>query len=332
MLYCCRILLLLCCSTSVLYSATIINVRAVLQGPCDRESDSMITALQQTMSLPATDPYGTGIHTEVFPENTVDWVLLELRTAPTTLATFRQAALLRSDGIITDVNGALPAFDGAVLPSGAYYIVVRHRNHLAVMSAAPVALSATTPLYDFTTGNEKVYVQFGTEYGGLIQLSQSVWAIPAGDVDSSGVITPVDAVRTKSSSGYLGYGIADVSLDGVVNAVDRVIVRDNMYRYSSVPGIIPKEHNNSPLQLLSLAPLPVSAGEKCTAEFSLDRAATVRIELIDINGRSVIVQEKWLLTGCHSFDVPREILATGTYYLVFTTENYTESRRLLVVR
>lgn len=324
-------LLLLCCQAIVLHSATVVNLRVVLQGPYS--AGNMITALQLTASLPATDPYGTGVRAEVFPANTVDWMLVEFRTAPAAPATFRQAVLLRNDGTITDINGALPTFDEVVLPSGAYYIVVRHRNHLAVMSAVPVLLSASTPLYDFTTGNEKVYLQFGAEYGGLIQLQPTAWAIPAGDVDSNGMITELDRDKAKDSSGSLGYVITDVSLDGIVNAVDRILTRDNIYRYSSVPDLPPTtDHSSSPLRILSVAPVPVAANEQCSAEFSLSRPAEVRVELIDMNGRSILLQEGSLYTGCYSLEIPHQALASGMYYLVFTAEQYQETRRLLVVQ
>lgn len=331
------LLFLFCCQAIVLHSATVVNLRAILQGPyIDRMVSpigKMSTALQITASLPSADPYGTGVYTENLPENTVDWLLLEFRTAPAAPATFRQAVLLRNDGTITDVNGALPAFEEADLPSGAYYIIVRHRNHLAVMSAAPVLLSASAPLYDFTTGNEKVYLQFGAEYGGLIQVDTSVWAIPAGDVDSNGVITITDTYRAKDSLGILGYVITDVSLDEVTNAVDRVLIRNNFYRYSSVPDIPPAtDHSRSPLNILSVAPVPVAASEQCSAEFSLSRPAEVRIELIDMTGKSILLQEGSLYTGCYSLEIPHQALAPGMYYVVFTAEQHQEIRRLLVIQ
>jgi hypothetical protein len=292
----------------------------------------MATALQVTRFLPATDPYGTSVHADVFPDNTVDWIVLEFRTAPMEPAVFRQAALLRNDGIIIDTSGQLPVFDESLLPPGSYYIVLRHRNHLAVMSARPIALSATTPLYDFTTGNEKIYVPSGSPYGGLIQLSPSVWAIPTGDVDSNGIITMLDMAKTKAASGNIGYVTADLSLDGVINGVDRVLARNNVYRFSSVPNLVPPEHKNSPLRVLSLAPVPAFAGEPCRVEFSLDWPTAVRITIVDINGRSVIVQEGWLGTGCHAVELPGHKLATGVYYLNLTADKYTETRRLPVVQ
>ena len=67
-----------------------------------------------------------------------------------------RAAFIKSDGTIVDVDGTSPVeFSGAA--SGDYYVVVRHRNHLAVMSAGVVALSAASTAYDFTTGTDKYY-------------------------------------------------------------------------------------------------------------------------------------------------------------------------------
>jgi hypothetical protein len=49
-------------------------------------------------------------------------------------------------------------------PEGNYYIVIKHRNHLAVMSANAVSLNGTSStLYDFTTGSDKFYGNGGAK-------------------------------------------------------------------------------------------------------------------------------------------------------------------------
>ncbi len=65
--------------------------------------------------------------------DTIDWVLLELRseTNPSEIIQSRSVFVLL-DGKIVDING-----DDLVLfeaPEGKYYIVIKHRNHLSVMS------------------------------------------------------------------------------------------------------------------------------------------------------------------------------------------------------
>ena len=61
-----------------------------------------------------------------------------------------RAAFIKSDGTIVDIDGTSPVtFTG--LPAGNYYMVVRHRNHLAIMTAAAIPLSSSSELYNFTT-------------------------------------------------------------------------------------------------------------------------------------------------------------------------------------
>ena len=70
----------------------------------------------------------------------MDWILVQLRTGTAaSTAVQTRAAFLMSDGSIHDIDGSNRVnFIG--LSSGSYYIVVIHRNHLAVMSHDPVSL------------------------------------------------------------------------------------------------------------------------------------------------------------------------------------------------
>lgn len=81
----------------------------------------------------------------------VDWVFVELRDpmdSTTVLAT--RSAMVQRDGDIVDMDGTSALVFSQSGP-GNYYVAVRHRNHLGVMTAAPIALSATpSALLDFT--------------------------------------------------------------------------------------------------------------------------------------------------------------------------------------
>jgi hypothetical protein len=116
------------------------------------------------------------------PSDVVDRVLVELRTGTssgTKVAT--RAAFLKSNGTIVDLDGSSRVtFTGKV--AGNYFIVVRHRNHLAVMSANPVSLSASSSLYDFTTGLAEFYGGDAADLGG------GVYGMYAGDANTDGVI------------------------------------------------------------------------------------------------------------------------------------------------
>ena len=90
----------------------------------------------------------------------VDWVFVELRDAAnSTVVVDSRSALLQRDGDIVDVDGVSPITFNTVVPTN-YFVAVRHRNHLGVMSQTAIPLteivstidfrSAATPTYAFT--------------------------------------------------------------------------------------------------------------------------------------------------------------------------------------
>ncbi len=91
-----------------------------------------------------TDPWNYNndetIH-EVPNEEITDWVLVELRSNTDPVSSVaRRAALLRSNGNIVDLDGQSKlAFYN--VENGEYYIIIHHRNHLAVMSAQKVEIN-----------------------------------------------------------------------------------------------------------------------------------------------------------------------------------------------
>jgi hypothetical protein len=203
-----------------------INVqgKVYLQGPFN--SDSMITSLSQNSLLPSSQPYNTapwnynGNESLGLPAgqagSVVDWVLVELRNSSNPVEVVaRRAAVLRNDGILLEPNG-VPGVRFNDLPEGSYYIAVFHRNHLAVMSSAPVQLSSNSQLYDFTTGLDKA---FGSN--PMKDLGNGKFGLYSGDGDSNGGITIGDRVEVwQLQNGQSGYLKGDFNLDGIVNSVD----------------------------------------------------------------------------------------------------------------
>ncbi|MCB9250339.1 MAG: hypothetical protein H6613_18200 [Ignavibacteriales bacterium] len=73
-----------------------------------------------------------------------DWILLELRTGETpetaTTVVGQKACFVKSDGTVIDEDGTtVLEFFGT--PPGSYYLVVKHRNHLPVMSPVEVNMN-----------------------------------------------------------------------------------------------------------------------------------------------------------------------------------------------
>lgn len=135
--------------------------------------------LRKKELLPTTEPYsampafqliGNDVPVTLAPDffndhagnSVVDWVFVELRsaTAPKQVVATK-TALVERDGDITGTDGnAIIMFDS--IPSGSYYVVVRHRNHLGVTTQIPRTLSPVPTLIDYTDQNTLLFGTHGT--------------------------------------------------------------------------------------------------------------------------------------------------------------------------
>ncbi len=142
-----------------------LKTKIFLEGPYNNSNHLMNTNLNS--NIPLKSPYSENPRTvSSIPQNVVDWVLIELRKTENSAPVISRSVFLRNDGMIASDDGLTDEID-LVVPEGDYYIVIKHRNHLSVMSAVKHHLSKTTStLYDFTTGSDKYY---GT--GGAKQLN-----------------------------------------------------------------------------------------------------------------------------------------------------------------
>ncbi|MFV1979990.1 MAG: choice-of-anchor B family protein, partial [Rhodothermia bacterium] len=205
-----------------------IDITLFLEGPFVAGADSMATSPSFQSTVPTGNPYKTtpfeGSALEhnvpdsvtVLPMNTVDWVTVELRSgADSTFGVMTRAAILRTDGSVVDPNGNSLTFPG--IAPGSYYIVVRHRNHLGVMSSAAVGLSSGSGSWDFTISSAQA---FGT--APMKALGDGRWGMYAGEADLNGAITAGDfnlwLIDTKAVA--TGYLLTDFDMDGQVIASD----------------------------------------------------------------------------------------------------------------
>ncbi len=158
----------------------------------------------------------------------VDWVLVELHAAddPTQVIASR-AALLQRDGQVKDTDGISDVLFPNTPPDN-YYVAIRHRNHLGMMSEDPLTLSKNSTSIDFT-------ISIQITYGNLAQvlLSNGKRAMWAGNVNSSNdvifqgtnndpnavffkVLTANTNTLNQVNYVYDGYHVEDVDLDGRV--------------------------------------------------------------------------------------------------------------------
>ncbi|WP_188771504.1 beta strand repeat-containing protein [Emticicia aquatilis] len=232
-----------------------VSVKAFLQGAAVNGTGGLMRDdLRVKGLIPASQPYTTtngythvngggtetvapSVLTATGNDAIVDWVMVELRnsTTPSTVVATR-SALIQRDGDIVDVNGT-SAVSFNNLTAGNYYISVRHRNHLGVMTASPVAISATTPVVDFTstsvanyvypTGNLKRNTSPQVTDSGKNMLwagnayrdDKVIFQGPDNDVDAIFFSVMTDPTNVSSFTNFIRnsvYDNADVDMDGRV--------------------------------------------------------------------------------------------------------------------
>jgi hypothetical protein len=232
---------------NIIVGALYANVNIFLQGPYNSSAGNMNTSLNSSGYLPNAQPYNQSPWnyngTESVPSgfftiqtNIVDWVLVELRQTPTGTAVSKRAALLKNDGRILDCVDGISNVVFTGVTSGNYYLVVRHRNHLAAMSTNFVQINSNPTLYNFSTGLSQFYGGDAKDFGN------GVYGMYAGDVTSNGQIkyngTGNDRLQILSllsgnPLGLLnGYYNQDINLNGEVkyngSNNDRLIILSNL--------------------------------------------------------------------------------------------------------
>ena len=199
-----------------------LSLSVILAGAFDASTNLMRTNLTDRNLLPPNQPYSVAPYNymgtesrSTFPSNTVDWILVEARTGPTnTFKIDTKAGLLLNDGSIVDTDGVSPLlFD---LPTNSeVYFVLRHRNHLDIMTASSMIRSLSMN-YDFRTTTTTA---FGIDQQKALPNGQA--AMFPADINQDHVIQTTDYNNWKASPAILNiYDTRDVNLDGTVQTTD----------------------------------------------------------------------------------------------------------------
>jgi uncharacterized protein (DUF1501 family) len=206
-----------------------IQVKVALQGFYDPLQNRMHNKLAESGYLPQSQPFNTlpynyeGTESVTsWPADTVDWLLLELRPANNLgTVTARKAVLLRSDGMVMNTDGT-PGVSFVEVNDGRYHLAVKHRSHLAVISATPIPTDSPSFLYDFTTRTEQAMGDT------QLKLVGQIWAMRAGDADQNHIINNQDYNRWKQTQGQsAAYENHDFNADGQIDQQDQQLWRDN---------------------------------------------------------------------------------------------------------
>lgn len=196
-----------------------VNPKIFLQGPYLTPATAGLMNDDLRTLLPTTSPYPDGLtcNASVFTvtgaDAIVDWVLVELRDATDrTIVVESRSALLQRDGDVVDVNGTAGVSLSSA--SGNYYVLVNHRNHLGILSAAPIAVSGTTAV-DLSANPSAVYGSTNA-----VTNMDGVYALFSGDFDANGQIQISDRTSVFLLLGNSGYSPADMDMNGQVQNSD----------------------------------------------------------------------------------------------------------------
>ena len=161
------------------------SLKGLLAGAWD-----VTNATMRSGGPPTTSPYGAAatVVTNV-PPNVVDWVLVSVRESPTNKSVASVSAFLMPDRTILNADGGTNVY---VEAKGNLYGVLQHRNHLAVMSAAPIFTNSYVQ-FDFSADPNLLWGGTNT----VIKVSTNRWGMIPGDADSDGEIGVPDILIHK---------------------------------------------------------------------------------------------------------------------------------------
>lgn len=219
------------------------NLTARLRGAWN--GTTMTTSLNSGGVLPLAHPYnttpfnysGTESVTSIPNASVVDWVLVELRKPSSGLAADagastiigRKAGFLLNTGAIVSTDGTTPiSFD--IEKQGTAFVVVRHRNHLGVMSNGILADETGLFTNDFTV-LINAYKDVNAFSDPMVLLTNAGgYGLWAGDANKSGSVNATDlsSVKVNIANAVSGYTLADVNLSGGHNATDASLTKSTI--------------------------------------------------------------------------------------------------------
>lgn len=221
-------------SVTVTVTPTLLQLSVFLDGLYDTGSGKMNTTLKSSNLLPLVQPYSSGPwnysgkeSVASIPDNVVDWLLIELRLAPspnaalpgTILPGWPKACFLKSDGAVVDLDGTSPLSLGHVDVSSGnnLYVVIRHRNHIAIMNSVSLTVNEDKYDYDFTDNVSKAH----GGSAGYRQIVPGVCGMVGGDTDGDGDVVVLDFSNWAADFGKtVIYLPTDIDGDGEVSVLD----------------------------------------------------------------------------------------------------------------
>ena len=197
-----------------------VNFRAkvYLQGPYVVSADTMATGLRNLGWLPSRSPFADSTTTVVasVPDSVVDWVEVGWRQTLRGQLVDSVSAFLSKTGHLLSLDGSRGLTIDAT--AGWYYLVIKHRNHLAVMSSDSILFSLSGVTHDFTSGLDQA---FGPN--PMKDMGNGKFAMRSGDGNSDGGVDAIDLNsiwRPQNGTIWTYKKLGDFNLDGGIDAID----------------------------------------------------------------------------------------------------------------
>lgn len=203
-----------------------LRISAALEGAFDSNTNLMRTDLNDANLLPLSQPfsvspwnYNGNESISNIPNDVVDWLLVELRSAANTSQIVeRKAAFLLKNGDIVDIDSSVDGVEFNYLNANdSYYIVLRHRNHLDIVSATTQELDMNNELtYSFvSSANQALGI------AQLTEISTGIYGLRAGDSNADGKIDDYDVNVYFAESSLLNQSLrSDNDMNTTVTVKD----------------------------------------------------------------------------------------------------------------
>ena len=241
------------CPTTI-YVMPYVYLQGASLNPNVGEETLMRDDLRAAGLLPTTSPYTDGVTVDPTVFDTagndaiVDWVWVELRDKNNnTTIVAEKSALLQRDGDVLGTDLTALSFS---LPVDQYYVAIKHRNHLGIMSASPISLFGSPLVVDFTDGSVPTYGTNAQTIFGMPVGMQGMWTGDAngdGKVNFTGADNDTNTIRDVVLNNPLniiiqfygftvsGYNNSDINMTGGTNISgannDANVLRDNILNH-----------------------------------------------------------------------------------------------------
>jgi energy-converting hydrogenase Eha subunit C len=249
-----------------------LNLKVILGGPFNIGNNLMNDTIRALGLIPISDPYrspafnnnfvhvnnaimqtiGSGVLSVTGNDAIVDWVFIQLHSKfDSSIVVGTKAALVQRDGDVVSAADGVSPVSFSNLINDNYFISIRHRNHLGIISLLKYPISNTPISLDFTNISFPLF-QFSGKKGnsaplsGATRLQNGKRTLYAGNVEitlatlankfityNNWTISDRATLLTVTggTATILGYNIYDTDLNGYArfNGLnpDRVVIFQN---------------------------------------------------------------------------------------------------------